>query len=253
VDTLARGFGLAEAPVWDGDALLFSDVLSGGVYQLVPGGRPELLVPKRRGVGGMALDIRGELVMSGRDVVVGDRVVLGHEPGVSGYNDLGTLADGTLLAGVLHFNPGAGEAPQPGSLARVGPDGAIERTPLPEIAWPNGIAAAPDGEHFYLADFTTGTVWRDAREPFVTTTSGNADGLAVDVEGAVLVALGAGAGVARYTADGSLDSVIELPGEFVSSVCFGGPHLTDLVVTTAGKVLRIHVDVPGLAVSRARI
>ena len=253
METVATGFALAEAPVWDGETLWFSNVLGGGVYRLGPTGRAEVVVPKRRGVGGMALHTSGQMVMTGRDVICGDRVVLGHEPGITGYNDCGTLADGTLLVGALLFHPFGGETPVPGEVVRLLPDGSHERIPLPDVKWPNGIACAPDGTTWYIADFDAGVVWRNGSERFCTTDSGDADGLAVDAEGAVLVATGAGAGIARYLPDGSLDRVIDVPAEFVSSLCFGGDDLRDLYVTTGNAVLRTRVDVPGLPVPRVNV
>lgn len=255
METLASGFALAEAPLWDGSDLLFSNVLGGGVYRLPGGrrGRPDQIVPKRKGVGGMVLHADGGLVMSGRDIICGDRVVLGHEPGLTGYNDIGTLADGTLLVGGLTFHPFADETPSPGEVVRMSPDGTHERIPLPDVAWPNGIACAPDGVNWYIADYAAGVVWRNGVERFCATESGDADGLAVDAEGAVLVALGSGGGIGRYLPDGTLDRVIDVPADFVSSLCFGGDDLRDLYVTTMNAVLRGRADVPGLPVPAARV
>src|SRR5882757_4530079 len=96
----------------------------------------------------------------------------------------------------------------------------------------------------YAADYDTGTVLRgrwtgpdpDAPprlEPWWSSPSGQADGLAVDEAGGVLVALGTGAGVARIRPDGALDHVLPVPAAFVSSVCFAGEQLRDLIITTA--------------------
>jgi len=52
---VATGFGLVEAPLWiDGQGLYFSDVLNGGVHLLDARREVSLVLPKRRGVGGMA-------------------------------------------------------------------------------------------------------------------------------------------------------------------------------------------------------
>jgi gluconolactonase len=253
METVASGFALAEAPVWDGTGLYFSNVLGGGVYRVEPGGRPSVVIAKRNGVGGAALHADGRLIVTGRDVLCGDDVLVGHEPGLTGYNDCGTLADGTLLVGALTFHPFGGEDPQPGELIRVAPGGEHERLPLPNVRWPNGIACAPDGETFYIADYDSGVVWRNGAEEFARTDSGDADGVAVDSEGAVLVATGSGAGIARFTSDGALDRVIDVPATFVSSMCFAGEDLRDLYITTGDAVLRTRVEVPGLPVAPARV
>jgi sugar lactone lactonase YvrE len=67
---LATGYGLIEGPVWDAaNGLYFSDVLGGGIHLLSRKDKVSLAVPKRRGVGGMALQAGGGLVAGGRDIV----------------------------------------------------------------------------------------------------------------------------------------------------------------------------------------
>jgi sugar lactone lactonase YvrE len=259
-EVVAEGFGLAEAPVWDGAGLLFSDVVFGGVKRIGEDGRVSEVLSKRRGIGGMALHADGGFLVSGRDVLWvrpdGEQVpVLGRHPGFEGYNDMGTLADGTLIVGALRFSPMEGGTPEPGALMTLRPgDDHEDTTELPIVTWPNGIACAPDGETFYVADFADGRIWRDAHEAWGRSPSEQADGLCVDDEGGVWVALGAGGGVARFAPDGEVDRVVEVPGaDFVSSVCFGGPVLDDLYVTTRTAVLRGRVDASGLPVPPARV
>jgi gluconolactonase len=69
-ETLASGYGLVEGPTWAPDgSLYYSDVLGGGVYRRDPSGAIETVIPKRRGVGGIALHAEGGLVVGGRDLV----------------------------------------------------------------------------------------------------------------------------------------------------------------------------------------
>ena len=69
-EVLASGYGLVEGPTIDTDgSLLFSDVLGGGVYRRSTDGAIETVVPKRRGVGGIAVHANGGIVCSGRDIV----------------------------------------------------------------------------------------------------------------------------------------------------------------------------------------
>ena len=53
---IATGYGLIEGPVWDpAKGLYFSDVINGGVFLLDRSDQITQVIPKRRGVGGMAL------------------------------------------------------------------------------------------------------------------------------------------------------------------------------------------------------
>jgi len=105
METLVFGYGLVEAPRIDGAGnLYFSDAIDGGVYRRAPDGAVSVVVPKRRGVGGLALHADGGLVISGKDVShVRDgvtRILLTVE-GALGFNDLTTDAAGHVFVGSL--------------------------------------------------------------------------------------------------------------------------------------------------------
>jgi len=56
IETLCWGYGLVEGPRLDAQQnLYFSDVIDGGVYRRAPDGTIDTIVPKRRGVGGIAI------------------------------------------------------------------------------------------------------------------------------------------------------------------------------------------------------
>jgi sugar lactone lactonase YvrE len=255
-EELASGYSLLEAPVWDGSGgVYFSDVLQGGVRRWSPDGVDDVL-PKRRGIGGMCMHADGGLVVSGRDVihVSGDdqRVLLGEMEGVTGFNDLAADREGRVYVGALRFNPFAGEKPKPGQVWRVDRDGPA--TPVLEgIDWPNGIGFSPDGSTMYACDYAHGTVLRGDGSVFARSSSGSADGLAVDENGGVWVAMGEGGAIARFEPDGSLDRTFDVPVGFVSSLCFGGDDMRDVYVTTVGALLHGRSVVPGLPVPPATI
>jgi sugar lactone lactonase YvrE len=254
MEALATGYGLLEAPCVDSDGgVYFSDVLGGGVHRWSPGGGVEVVIPKRRGIGGMCLHADGGLVVSGRDVVhVKDgtsRVLLALE-GVTGFNDMAADSEGAVCVGALRFMPFAGEEPVPGEIWRIG---SVPEELFGGIDWPNGIGFSPDGETLYAADFSSGDVlaYDGESRVFAQSPSGDADGLAVDENGCVWVATGSGAGVARFSPNGDLEDVLDVPADFVSSVCFGGADGRDLFVTTTGTLFRTRVEVAGLSVCRA--
>ena len=65
---------------------------------------------------------------------------------------------------------------------------------------------------------------------------GSPDGMTIDEDGGLWVALWGGAAVHRYV-EGRLDRVIVLPVSQPTSCAFGGPDLDQLFVTSAWKDL----------------
>lgn len=268
---LERPHGLLEGPRFGVDGeLVYSDVLGGGVYACTLAGEVREILPRRRGIGGILPHAEGGWVLSGRTLVHvlpdGSQRELRGEEGACGYNDLGSTRDGDLLAGELRFRPFAGEAPRPGALLLIGGDGAA-RVLSEAVLWPNGIAVGGDGETVYVSDYARGVVvvtsLRGGQErELAHVPSGSADGLALDAEGGVWVALGEGGGVARFHADGRLHEVVPLPASFVSSICFGGEEMREVLITTAdnavspelgGTLLRARSAVAGLPVYPVRV
>ena len=258
----ARHQGLLEAPRFEADgSILFSDVIGGGVHRLTAAGDVEEVLPKRRGIGGLVQHEDGGVVASGRTVIharAGESRELLALEGVTGFNDMHADAEGRVLAGALRFNPMQGEEPVPAEVHRI--DAAGASVVVGEgVRWANGIGLSPGGERLYVCDYADARVLTfdlaagdTAAEVFAEPPAGSTDGLAVDEEGGVWVALGQG-GIARFHADGGLDGVTELPGRFVSSLSFGGPDRREVAITTLGGLYRARSEVAGLPAPRARV
>ncbi len=126
--------------------------------------------------------------------------------------------------------------------------GALERL-YPGISIPNAICFSPDGRHAYLADTPTRRILRQAldaqgwpkgpAETFVDLNAEglNPDGAVVDAEGGLWNAQWGAARVARYRPDGRFDRAVAVPGLHASCPGFGGPGLTDMLVTTAREAI----------------
>ena len=247
---LASGYQLVEGPRVDASgALYFSDVLGGGVFRRDPSGAIETVVPKRRGVGGIALHADGGIVCSGRNlchVKDGETRIVLDLPDTPGWNDLHTDAKGRVYAGSMRTSPfGDAEAARtPGELWRVDGGGHAEEL-YGDVSLSNGVGFSPDGRVLYHSDTARSHVVAhdiggdgacSGRRLLATLDRGAPDGLAVDEEGYVWVAAWGGGCVSRFAPDGRLDRHLEVPARSVASLCFGGPDGRDLYVATADNV-----------------
>jgi sugar lactone lactonase YvrE len=136
------------------------------------------------------------------------------------------------------------ESPGAGSLYRLEVDGTCT-TVLTGLTISNGIGWSPDASTMYLNDSGTGRVdafhFRGAtgtiseRRTLVHIDQPGVapDGLTVDEDGAIWVALWGGGAVNRYAPDGSLLATVPIPVERPTSCAFGGPDRATLFVTTA--------------------
>ena len=274
MELIASGYELAEGPVATADGgVVFADVLGGGVYEWSPSsGEVTTVLPKRRGIGGMARHADGGLVLSGRDIIHlavngSTRTIFQPEEGVAGINDLTVDPDGRVVVGQLRFRPFAGEQPVPGEFITVGGDQPI--TPvIDDVLWVNGCQFSPDGSIFYGCDVHRGVVIaadRGAdgtytnRRVVIESPTGVADGMAVDENGAVWVALGPSGSVGRFTPEGKLDLEVSMDAKFVASLCFGGADGRDLFATSIardggpGAVFHDRVDVAGAPITPASV
>ncbi|MFC5957476.1 SMP-30/gluconolactonase/LRE family protein [Streptomyces pratens] len=239
---------LGEGPTWDPATgrLLWIDILNSRLHSYDPvtgrrtlrRGEQHVGAVKPRAGGGLVLNLRDGIGLLDPDDTFR---WLRHEP-VPGRrgNDAAVAPDGALWAGTMRYD----EATGGGTLSRVTGDGTAELV-LDDVTVSNGTGWSPDGRLMYYIDTPTRRIDvfdHDAdtgrvtgRRPLaeVEDGAGFPDGLTVDAEGCVWVALWDGAAVRRYTPSGALDRVIELPVPRVTACAFGGPGLTDLYITTA--------------------
>ena len=150
------------------------------------------------------------------------------------------------------------EAPDRAALYRFA--GGVLEVVLDRVSLSNGLGWSPDAERFYYVDSPTlaidvfdfdlasGTATGRRHFAEIEPAAGIPDGLAVDDEGALWVGLWGGFAVRRYTPDGRLDRVLEVPAENVTACALGGADGRSLFITTAapdGRLYVTDVDVGG--------
>jgi sugar lactone lactonase YvrE len=159
-------------------------------------------------------------------------------------NDAKVSPRGTAYLGSMPYDP-VGDA---GTAALYVLHGDQLRKVLSGITISNGMGWSPDGSTMYYIDSPTGRIDRCVgdgltsamhREPFVDIdpTIGVPDGMCVDAEGFLWVAIWGGGRVMRFAPDGSAAGQIEVPCPQVTSCTFAGPDLRTLVITTAAEGL----------------
>jgi sugar lactone lactonase YvrE len=263
-----------EGPVWSErwGGLLWVDMFAGDVLSLGRDGtitREHLseivaAVRPRRG-GGAVLGFERGFALQDPDGTVKALGELWNDRNVR-MNEGGCDPEGRFYCGSMAYD----KRPGAGALYRLDPDGAVTVV-LEGVTVSNGLEWSPDGSRAYYND--TDTYRTDvfdydvesgltARRPFVEVAAevGRPDGLTVDSEGGVWIALNGGGAVHRYTPAGALDAVVEVPARKVTACTFGGPRLGELFITTsredlepgddplAGSVFRAEPRVSGLPV-----
>jgi sugar lactone lactonase YvrE len=246
VDARAR---LGEGPVWDDRTgrLVWVDIEGMALHQTDPesGATDTLVVPSPIGValprdsGGFIGALEdGFYAIDGNGQTERIAEIDNRSAGLR-FNDGACDPAGRFLAGTMAYD----KRPGAGTLYRLDVDLSVSRL-IDEVTISNGLGWSPDGGTMYYVDTPTrridafdydvdsGDISR--RRPFAEIDGkGRPDGLCVDVEGAVWVALWPGWSVRRYLADGTLDAILPVPVAQVSSCVFGGTALDELFITTA--------------------
>jgi sugar lactone lactonase YvrE len=260
------GAELGERPVWDGEGLLWVDIMAGHLHRHTPGGGDEIVLALTDG--GRPVPIAAAACRRGGGYVLATAAgfqlagPLGRGGGAGAGRVLieeGAIRPAGMAAGV-RFNDGACDPagrfwagtvaadvrPGAAALYRLDPDGTVT-TVLDGVTESNGLGWSLDGGTFYYIDsgepeprirafgFEAAAGELGRSRDLVRFPGGGPvpDGLIVDAEDTLWVAIWGAGQVHRYAPDGELLAVLPVPASQPTCPAFGGPGLDDLYLTTA--------------------
>lgn len=264
-------FGLAEGPLWDAprSRVLWVDINAGRVHFGTLGGEsasqstrmadqilPNQEVAFSQTVGAVACSTDGELlvalargvqyVATDGTVAAGPMLMPADRP--SRLNDGACDPAGRFLVGSMDL---AGDREnhrdrRRESLYRIEDSGSVTVID-DDLSLSNGLAFSPGGGSFYSIDTTPGLLWVrpydpetggcGTREVVLHMTNGSPDGMCVDSDGNLWIAVWGKGEVHCYTPAGQQCAVVEVAAPNVTSVAFVGADLDVLLITTASEQL----------------
>jgi sugar lactone lactonase YvrE len=244
-----------EGPFWDAknERLLCVDLLAGAIVAVSSSGEvnrydvpsPVASLIRRRRSGGFVIGTeRGVAIADERLSEFANCVEVSRVADVR-TNDGGCDRFGTLFLGTMAYD----ERPGGGALYRVMPDGRVTSV-LQDVTISNGVQWSADGMRAFYVDSASRRVdvfdvdpesgaWSRRRVHIeLDSNPGFPDGMAIDEEDGLWVAMWGGGSVGHYDAVGRLVETIRVPGVTqVSSCAFGGENRGRLYVTTSRQGL----------------
>ena len=273
---LLSGLGIPESPRWHEGRLWFSNWIDRQVVAVGLDGKPEVMLTRDPDSHPMGYSI--DWLPDGRLLVTGDKLRR-QEPDGSMVthaeqpaNEIVVDRRGNIYLNGADFNFVAGEAPRPGYIKLITPDGELRQV-AGDIQFPNGMVITPDDRTLIISESFAGRltafdigadgslsgrrVFADGLGP---------DGICLDAEGAVWVST-AGFSVARIAEGGEVLQPVELAENRAPfALMLGGPDRRTLFIMTAewraadghvanldrltngprtGEILTLQVSVPG--------
>src|SRR5580693_2197864 len=264
LETIAKGFGFTEGPVWDERGFLYvSDEVTNKIFKLFPDGHHEDVV-KLGDPDGNTYDKQHRLIDCASEL----RAVIAVEPDgkykiladhyqgkkFNTPNDVVLGPDGTSLYftdPTLDFVKGEKQELPFKGVFRLAGDGKV-RLLIKDMAQPNGLAFSPDGKKFYVDDSER----KEIRVYDVTRDGGvkngrlfgkldgpgDPDGMRVDTLGNLYVT--GQSGIWVWDAGGTHLGTIVLP-EQTANLTWGDPDYGTLYITSSTSVLKLRTKVTG--------
>lgn len=255
----------AEGPVWSPrwGGLRWLDMLAGDILSLdgqSQVGRTHVgdivAAVRPRRDGGAVIGVERGFVLEGSEGEL-TRLPPLWQSGDTRMNEGSCDPDGRFYCGSMSYDQ---ETPL-GRLFRLDPDGSSSEV-LDGITVSNGLDWSPDGSRAYyndtpnrridVFDYDPDTGLHNRRCFARIPDAGMPDGLTVDADGGVWSAVFNHGVVQRFSPDGELDDIVEVPVRQVTACCFGGHDLGELYITTSREGLGDGEDPPAGSVFVAR-
>jgi sugar lactone lactonase YvrE len=273
---LLRGLGIPESPRWHDGRLWFCNWIDRQVVAVDLDGATEVMHVRDPDSHPMGYSI--DWLPDGRLLVTGDKVRR-QEPDGSMVvvadqhaNEIVVDGRGNIYVNGADFNFAAGEAPEPGYIKLITPDGTV-RPVAGDIEFPNGMVITPDGRTLIISESFAGRLTAfDIDEDGglsnrrVFAEGLGPDGICIDAEGAVWVSTGEFS-VVRVAEGGAVSQRVNLgKNRAPFALMLGGPDGRTLFILTAewrpedgvtenlrrlnsgprtGEILTVRVPVPG--------
>ena len=268
---------LGENPLWNaGDGCLYwNDITGGKIHRLHLETTKHTQIYSGETVGGFTFEANGDLLLFRVNDIAAlhddgtvETVSAFSDEGSERFNDVIAAPDGCVFAGTI------GRTETSGGLFRVECDGSCTLL-FRGTGCSNGMGFSPDLRRFYWTCSTRRTICVFDYDPsngrlsnervFYTApdSEGIPDGMAVDRNGHVWSARWDGFSIVHHAEDGAVIETIPFPVAKVTSLCFGGLALDQMLITTAGgtpgstsadgAIYRCSPGVPGSPEFRSRI
>jgi sugar lactone lactonase YvrE len=273
-EVLLSGLGIPESPRWHQGRLWFGNWIERQVMAVGLDGRAEVMPVRAGRPMGYSIDWQPD----GRLLLTGDRVRRQEADGSmttladQGANEIVVDGRGYVYVNGADFNFAGGEAPRPGFIKLITPDGRVRQV-ADDIQFPNGMVITPDNRTLIISESFAGQLTAFDIDPDgglsrrrVFAGGLGPDGICMDAEGAVWVSTG-GWSVARVAEGGEVLQRVELQENRAPfAVMLGGPDRRTLFILTAewrktdsapdnlwrltegpreGQILTLPVGVPG--------
>ena len=124
-----------------------------------------------------------------------------------------------------------------------------------ELGIPNTFVWSPDNKNFYFTDTLNGIIFSynfeiergelSFKKNFVKFNRGHPDGSTIDTDGCIWNCRWGGSCVVRFTPNGEVDQIIEMPVQNITNCIFGGKDMKTLFITTASNEGKNKNDLDG--------